>query len=78
MSERKQKEQKQSIVESLSELEGIVAWFEKQEEIDVEVGLGKVKQGAELIKSLKTRLRAVENEFKEIKEDVEAEYKDDE
>ncbi len=61
--------QKEKIGESLSKLENIVKWFSDQKEVDVEEGLLKVKEGAILIKSLKERLRHVENEFQEIKKD---------
>lgn len=56
-----------NIKESLSKLEQIVGWFEKQADVDVEEGLEKVKEGAVLIKSLKGCLKEVENEFEEIK-----------
>lgn len=65
------KSKPQKISESLSKLEGIVDWFEKQEDVDVEEGLKKVKEGAGLIKSLKSRLKEVENEFNEIKKEIE-------
>lgn len=65
------KSKSQKISESLSKLEGIVDWFEKQEDVDVEEGLKKVKEGAGLIKSLKSRLKEVENEFNEIKKEFE-------
>jgi exonuclease VII small subunit len=64
---------KQSITDQLSELEKIVQWFESQKEVDVEKGLGQVKAGAQLIKDLRARLKAVENEFVEIKKDLEEE-----
>ena len=59
-----------NIKESLGKLEQIVSWFEKQAEVDVELGLEKVKEGAVLIKDLKGRLKEVENEFEEIKKDL--------
>ena len=55
---------------SLKELAEIVEWFEKQEEVDVEIGLEKVKEGAALIKSSKERLKEIENEFEEIKKSI--------
>lgn len=61
------------ISDSLSKLEGIVEWFEDQQDVDVEEGLKKVKEGAGLIKNLKLRLKEVENEFEEIKREVEEE-----
>ena len=66
-------EKKVNLKESLSKLNGIVEWFDEQEEVDVEVGLEKVKEGAELIKACKKRLSEVENEFKEIQKDIDKE-----
>ena len=54
----------------------ITDWFEDQEEIDVEEGLEKVKEAAALIKVSKERLRVVENEFEEIKKEIEPELKE--
>jgi exodeoxyribonuclease VII small subunit len=62
---------KGTIKESLNKLEEIVGWFDAQDEVDVEAGLDKVKEGAALIKELKARLKKAENEFKEIKKDLE-------
>ncbi len=61
-----------NLKKSLTELKAIVTWFENQEEVDVEEGLEKVKQGAELVKKTKARLAEIENEFKEIQRDIEA------
>ncbi|HEX8993952.1 MAG TPA: exodeoxyribonuclease VII small subunit [Candidatus Paceibacterota bacterium] len=58
--------------ESLARLNGIVQWFEAQDEIDVEAGLEKVREGADLVKACKERLARIENEFEEIKKEVEA------
>ncbi|MGC9968918.1 MAG: exodeoxyribonuclease VII small subunit [Minisyncoccia bacterium] len=62
---------KVNLNESLKQLAKIVVWFEEQEEVDVEKGLEYVKEGVELIKTCKARLSQVENEFKEIKRDLE-------
>ncbi|MCK5466590.1 exodeoxyribonuclease VII small subunit [Candidatus Parcubacteria bacterium] len=62
--------EKTNLSESLKKLEEIARWFELQEEIDVEKGLEKVKEGAKLIKTSKERLRKVENEFEEIKKEM--------
>jgi len=62
---------KENIGQKLGKLEEIVKWFEEQKEIDVEKGLEKVKEGASLIKELRTKMKAVENEFQEIKKDLE-------
>lgn len=56
--------------ESLKKLNEIVAWFEAQDEIDVEAGLDKVKEGAALVKACKKRLGEIENEFKQIEKDI--------
>jgi exodeoxyribonuclease VII small subunit len=59
-------EKKQSLSESIKKLEGIVEWFENQDEVDVEKGLEKFKEGAALVKSSRERLKEIENEFKEV------------
>jgi exodeoxyribonuclease VII small subunit len=61
------------LTESLKKLEEIVGWFENQEEVDVEKGLEKAKEGVKLIRSSKERLKKVENEFEEIKKELEEE-----
>lgn len=61
---------KNTISDSLKKLKEIVKWFDEQEEIDVEAGLEKVKQGAILIKESKAQLKNVENEFEKVKEDL--------
>lgn len=66
-------DKKINLKESLSKLNSIVEWFDEQEEVDVEVGLDKVREGAELIKACKKRLSEVENEFQEIQRDIEKE-----
>ena len=62
--------QKDKISASLNKLESIVEWFEHQEAVDVEEGLKRVREGAALIKDLKLKLKKVENEFEEIKKDL--------
>ncbi len=62
--------EKTNLRESLKKLEKIAEWFESQEEIDVEQGLEKVKEGARLIKISKERLKKVENEFEEVKKEL--------
>lgn len=66
-------DKKINLKESLSKLNSIVEWFDEQEEVDVEMGLEKVKEGAELIKDCKKRLSEVENEFKEIQREIDKE-----
>jgi exodeoxyribonuclease VII small subunit len=64
---------KDSISNSLKKLEDVVRWFETQEEVDVEEGLKRVRDGAGLIKELKSKLKKVENEFEEIKKGLDSE-----
>lgn len=59
-----------NLKESLKKLNAIVAWFEGQDEIDVEAGLEKVKEGAALVKVCKKRLSEIENEFEQIQREV--------
>ncbi|MFA7169443.1 MAG: exodeoxyribonuclease VII small subunit [Candidatus Paceibacterota bacterium] len=65
------KEVKNSLSGSLKKLEEISSWFDEQEEIDLEKGLEKVKEGAKLIKESRAQLKNVENEFEEIKAEME-------
>ena len=62
---------KESLSESLKKLEAITEWFERQETVDVEIALEKVKEGVVLIRESKTRLREVENEFEIVKKGLE-------
>ena len=64
---------KKNLNENLKKLEAISQWFENQEEVDIEEGIKKVKEAAELIKSSKERLRRIENEFEEVKAELEKE-----
>lgn len=64
-------DKKVNLKESLGKLNDIVAWFEEQDEVDVETGLEKVKEGAKLVKDCKTRLSEIENEFETIQKQVE-------
>lgn len=59
---------KNTLKDSLKKLKDIVDWFDKQEEVDVEMGLEKVKEGANLIKESKKQLKELENEFEKVKE----------
>jgi len=65
------KESKNNLSESLKKLEEISAWFDQQEEIDLEKGLLKVKEGAKLIKDSRLQLKNIENQFEEIKTQME-------
>lgn len=67
------KESKNNLNGNLKKLAEITAWFDSQKEVDVEEGLKKVKEAVALIKTSKERLRAVENEFEEIKKEIDFE-----
>ena len=64
-------QKKDNLTKSLKEIEEIVNWFEAQDEVDVEEGIEKVKKGASLIKDSKKRLKEIENEFEDVKKDLE-------
>lgn len=61
---------KLNLTESLKKLEEINTWFENQEEVDVEKGLEKVKEGAKLVKASRERLQEIENEFEEVRKEL--------
>lgn len=60
-----------NLSENLKKLTKISEWFEKQEEVDIEEGLEKIKEAAKIIKETKKSFEEVENEFEEIKKDIE-------
>jgi hypothetical protein len=60
-------EQSVNLSDTIKKLRSITEWFESQHEIDVEKGLDKIKEGAELIKASRLRLKELENEFDEVK-----------
>jgi hypothetical protein len=62
-----------NLTETITRLRAIADWFDKQEEVDVEKGLEKVKEGAELIAKGRTRLKELENEFEELKRKLDEE-----
>ncbi|MFZ3031805.1 MAG: hypothetical protein WA082_02105 [Candidatus Moraniibacteriota bacterium] len=64
---------KMNLSESLKKVQEIIAWFDNQEEVDVEKGLEKIKEGTVLIKESRTRLKEIENEFEVVKKDLEKE-----
>lgn len=64
-------DKKFNLKDSLRKLKEIADWFEDQEEIDVEAGLEKVKEGAILVKDCKARLSEIENEFEKIRKEAE-------
>ena len=59
-----------NLTDATKKLRAIVEWFESQEEVDVEKGLEKVKEGAALLKLSKSRLKELENEFDDIKKSL--------
>lgn len=64
-------DKKFNLKDSLRKLKEIADWFEDQEEVDVEAGLEKVKEGAILVKDCKARLSEIENEFEKIRKEAE-------
>lgn len=74
----KEKPDIKNLSDNLKKLSEITEWFENQKEIDIEEGLQKVKEAVGLIKASKERLKAVENEFEEIKKEVDIEEDNDE
>jgi exonuclease VII small subunit len=66
----KEKSDTKNLNSNLKRLSEIAEWFDNQKEIDVEEGLNKVKEAVGLIKASKERLKAVENEFEEIKKAI--------
>jgi len=69
----KEKSKEKNLNSNLKRLSEITDWFDNQQEADVEEGLKKVKEAVELIKASKARLKNVENEFKEIKKEIDGE-----
>jgi exonuclease VII small subunit len=63
----------ENLNQNLKKLNSIIEWFENQEELDVELGLKKIKEAMDIIKETKKRLKKVENEFEEIKKDIDHE-----
>jgi len=61
---------KNSLKDSLKKLKEIIDWFDAQEEVDVEAGLGKVKEGVSLIKGSRAELKKLENEFEKVKQEL--------
>jgi len=64
---------KNKLKDSLKKLEQILKWFDEQEEVDVEAGIERVKQGVALIKASRERLKKIENEFEEVKKELKQE-----
>ncbi len=61
---------KKTLADSLEKIQEIISWFDNQEEVDVELGLDKMKEGAKLIKESRERLQEIENEFEVVKKDL--------
>jgi exonuclease VII small subunit len=59
-----------NLTKILKQLEEINTWFDQQEELDIEQGLQKVKEGMLLVKESRQRLKQIENEFEDIKKDL--------
>ena len=52
---------------AMKELEEINLWFQ-EEDIDLDIGLEKLKRGKELITACRERLKDVENQFVQIRD----------
>lgn len=64
---------KVNLSDSLKKVQEIIRWFDNQEEVDVEKGLEKIKEGTVLIKESRARLKEIENEFEVVKKELEKE-----
>lgn len=71
----KKTQTKVNLTKNLEKLEEIVEWFDSEDNIDIEEALKKVRDGAKLIKAGKARLKQVENEFREIEEELDVNKK---
>ena len=69
---------KENLNESLKRLEAIAEWFDEQAEIDVEEGIKKVREAAEIIKTSRKRIADIENEFEELKEEIKEDMSEEE
>ncbi len=58
-----------NLKDNFQKISEINTWFEKQEEVDIEEGLKKIKEAIKLISVSKKRLKSIENEFEEIKKE---------
>lgn len=73
----KEKPDGKNLSSNLKLLAAITKWFDDQEEVDVEEGLKKVKEAVALIKASKERLKGIENEFEEIKKEIDLESQEE-
>ena len=60
-----------NLTKNLKRLSQIADWFDSQDEIDIEESMGKIKEAIALIAESKKKLKEIENEFEEIKKDME-------
>jgi hypothetical protein len=66
---------KKNLNENLKKLSNIADWFEQSKDLDIEEGLKKAKEAASIIKESKERLVEIENEFEEIKKEIQNQEK---
>lgn len=57
------------IKKSLSELQQITEWFQN-DDIDLDQGIDKLKEGVQIIKECRKRIQEIENEFIDIKKEL--------
>lgn len=62
-------EQKVNLKKSLEKLQEITEWFQ-EEELDLDQGLEKLREGVELIKICRSKIGEIENEFITIKKEL--------
>jgi len=65
--------EKEKLKTALQKLEKIVDDLSKKD-VDVEQGLEKFREGVDLIKFCRSQLQKAENEFIQLKQDLEQEY----
>ncbi len=58
--------------EAMDELRHIAQWFDMQDNFDLEQSLVHLKKGAQIVSQAKKRLKDIENEFEEIKKEIES------
>ncbi len=61
------KKKEVNFAKAFEELEEITAWFDSEENLDLDKGLEKFEKGLELANELKKKLSEVENKVEEIK-----------
>ncbi|MCX7705263.1 MAG: exodeoxyribonuclease VII small subunit [bacterium] len=69
--------EKERLKTALQRLEKIVEELNRKD-IDVEQGLEKFREGVELIKFCRSQLQKAENEFIQLKNELEQQYQEDE